>query len=124
MVHAEDLEVLCNLLRVEELPADVEEEYEIRRKMFHGCGGSGPLQALALISLLRFLGHVPPVAVPPVAVNWREHVGDSISALYGDQRLPGILASLGDGGTLECLLDGVDGVVELPRHAVLLTPCQ
>jgi hypothetical protein len=120
MIHPVDAEIIRNLLRVNEVPSDIEEEYEIRVRMFHSGGGSGPLRILALIDLLRHLGRTKPEDPKPVAVDWRNKVGAEIVAKYGDKDFYGTLKGIVDGGRLVCELDGVDTEVELPRYLVTL----
>ena len=120
MIHPADSELLSALLKSEEIPADVEEEYSIRQRMYHATGGNGPLLIWALIDMLRFLGYKRPEDPKPVSVDWRQKVGAQIVAKYGDQDMPGMLTGLGDGGMLVCLLDGVETEVELPRYLVTL----
>lgn len=118
MIHPSDQEVLLALLRVSELPAEIEEEYEVRRRMYHSGGGSGALGIQQLIGVLRHLDIELPDAPVPVQVDWRKHLSEPVLALYGDKKCSGTVTSLGEGGTLICLLDGYDGEVELPRHCV------
>lgn len=118
MIHPSDQEVLLALLRVSELPAEIEEEYDVRQRMYHSGGGSGALGIQQLIGVLRHVGVKLPDAPVSVQVDWRKHLGEPVLALYGDKKCSGTVTSLGEGGTLICLLDGYDGEVELPRHCV------
>lgn len=120
MIHPNDAEVLCSLLRVSDIPATIVDEYEIRRRMYHAGGGSGALGIQQLIGVLRHVGVDLPARDVPVNVDWRDHVGDAIVAKYGDQDVSGTLVSLCDGGNLVLVLDGIDGEVELPRYCVKL----
>lgn len=120
MIHPSDQEVLLSLLRVSDIPAEIEEEYEIRRRMYHSGGGSGALGIQQLIGVLRHLDIELPEVPVPVQVDWRKHLSEPVLALYGDKKCSGTVTSLGDGGMLICLLDGYEGEVELPRHCVSL----
>lgn len=121
MIHPNDSEVLCSLLRVSDIPAEIVKEYEIRRRMYHSGGGSGALGIQQLIGVMRHVGVELPAREVPVNVDWRAHVGEPIIAKYGDKDLAGALVGLCDGGNLVVLLDGVAGEVEIPRHFVKLS---
>lgn len=120
MLHPRDEESLCALLRVSEVPEKVVAEYDIRQRMYHSGGGTGPLGIGLLIGVLRHVGVALPEREVPVEVDWRKHLGEPVLVLYGDQKKSGKVMGLVDGGNLVVLLDGVDGEVELPRHCVSL----
>jgi hypothetical protein len=122
VIHEYDNEVIASLLKTEEIPQDIEAEYEMRRLMYHGAGGSGHLGPAMLVDMLRFLGYGRVAQSAPPRVVWREHVGDAVIATYGDKELSGILANLGDDGMLSVLLEGFDSEVELPAYHVRLAP--
>lgn len=122
MIHPNDAEVLCSLLRVSDVPDDVVAEYEIRRRMYHSGGGSGALGIQQLIGVLRHVGVELPENPVPVSVDWRKYIGAPVTALYGDKTVSGEVTGLGEGGMLFLRLVGYEGDVELPRHCVALAP--
>ncbi len=122
MMHPHDFEILSILLRVDSMPDDIESEYAIRQRMYHGCGGTGPLRALALIEMLRFLGHEQPERPASTNVDWRQHIGARVVAQHGDVEVEGSLVAMAPDGGLVLLLDGVEGETELPRYLVRLCP--
>lgn len=122
MIHHSDFEVIESLLGTPDIPEDVSLEYELRQQMYHSAGGTGPLRALALVDLLRFLGYGSLRETTPEGTDWRQEIGKPILAMYGDREVSGILNGLGQYGTLLVSLDGYDGEVELPRYCVKLAP--
>lgn len=57
MLVPDDELCIQRMLNITEIPDDIEREYMIRVRMYHKQGASGPIGAMALIDMLRFLGH-------------------------------------------------------------------
>lgn len=122
MIHPYDQETLQSLLRVEQIPDDVSEEYEIRRRMYHSAGGSGMVGVHILIDMLRFLGYGKLEKAEADAVtDWRKEIGKPVIAKYKGKKTKGVLVGLAQFGRLDLELEGF-GRVEIPRKSVRLAP--
>jgi hypothetical protein len=120
MMHPSDAEIVMNLLQVTSIPKELDDEYAIWQRMYHGGGASGALRIQMLVPLLRQMGYKPPEPVKVEQVEWRKHIGGPIVAKYGDQDIIGTLAGFGPHGTLVVKLEGYTGEIELPKHCVRL----
>lgn len=119
MLHGSDRHLLECGLKTTEIPADVEAEYEVRRKMYHRMGGSGALGMILIVDMLRSLGHGEFEEKPVVVVQWQDHLGSPVDVLYGSESLRCVLTGLADMGRL-FVKHPVRGILEMPRHAVKL----
>lgn len=123
-ITIQDQQVLQAILGVEQLPEDVVQEAELRTKLYHGAGAcSGPLGPLAMIDLVRFLGHRPKKAEPKVeGVIWRNLTTDgSVKVVAGP-----FFGSMQEGVFLGIMPDGklaikinVDGMVRECRQQMV-----
>lgn len=71
MIHPSDVQSIQRLIGKQEVPDDILLEYEIRIRMWHRDGHSGPLGTLPLIDLVRALKYEPP-RDPPIqaSIDW------------------------------------------------------
>lgn len=124
MIHPDDDAALQRMIGKTELPADVQEEYEIRATMFHRNGGTGPLRGLALVDLVRFLGYMPPRREKPSAdVDWRKYPTDGsvqVEARFYGAWMPGRFLGFVEHGTLAVRLDEDSKVRECRKDMVRL----
>ena len=119
MLHGSDRHLLECGLKTTEIPAEVEAEYEIRRKMLHRMGGSGALGVAMLVELLRGLGLGEFEEAPKVVTHWPDHTGQEVDVLYGSKTLRCVLLGLSDMGRL-FVRHEERGTLEVPRHSVKL----
>lgn len=121
MLHGSDRHLLECGLKTDVIAADVEAEYEVRRKMYHRMGGSGALGMVLIVDMLRSLGYGEFKDAPVVVVQWQDHLGAPVDVLYGSETLRCVLTGLSDMGRL-FVKHPERGVLEMPRHAVKLAP--
>lgn len=129
MLHPDDRGPLLKMLRLDEVPADVEAEYDVWRGMLCRGGASGGLGPQLLIPLIAHLGYQPkPSPEKPEPVRWRDVPDDGSvrvqvpdSAVIGG-KLPGVYVGIiSPDGILGVRLDGEDRVRQFkPFHVQLL----
>lgn len=109
MLNPQDEEMLQRMLRVSSLQDDVRREAEIRTQLFHRSGFNGPLGAVALVDMLRFMGHSPAVEPTPTErIDWTKVDADGsvrVEARFGGAWCPGVFLGLIDNGVLTVRLD-------------------
>jgi hypothetical protein len=120
MIVPQDEEDLRRLLDVDEIPADIAEEYSQRIRFYHRQN-QGPLGELGLIDLIRFCGYKAPGSPQPERVDWHQYrAGTRLEALVDAQWLPGEFKGFVAPGMIATLLDGSESVREvLARDARL-----
>lgn len=91
------------------IPDEVREECDLRTKMFHCDGNSGPLGSLGLIDMLRSMRLGPrKVEEKPEVTIWRNLPQDGsvrVEARYFGAWMPGVFRGFVEGGTLAVQLD-------------------
>ena len=117
MYHPDDHDSLCQMLGVRSLDdqKDVEEEYDLRRRMFCAGGGSGPLGPIALITLARSFNLGPPKQAAPDRIDFRSLPPGKTRVQtyrYSDWH-GGTFVGLGDNGQIYVRLDGDEKVLEI-----------
>lgn len=109
MIHLQDRDSLARMLGNGDVPDSVELEYGIRQRMYHSEGGSGPLGAMALISMLRFLGLGPDSGKEvQEQVNWLDIPDNGtvrVEAEFYNEWAPGTYLGIIEHGTLAVRLD-------------------
>lgn len=102
------------MLRANDLPTKVIDECEIRTRLYHANGHSGPLGTLALIDILRFTKvQLPSAEKPPVVFDWRGVPRHTRVTAYCDGALrKGEFMGYGPNATLAILIDSE----EMTRH--------
>lgn len=117
-----DEETITRLLG--SIPEDVAEEVELRTRMYHRAGGSGPIGTLSIIEAVRHCGHKPDLLPEkPVQIDWRQLPQDGsvrVEAKFFGQWLPGQFIGFVDYGNLAIRFDDDLIVKECPRHIVRL----
>jgi len=115
-------------IRADEIPASVIAEYELRLRMFHGDGNSGPMGTLGIIDLLRSMKLGPPARKPQEAVmDWARVPMDGSVRVEARKHNDGeakwfagtYMGQVG-AGTLAVRLDGREWVDEFSRRNVRL----
>lgn len=124
MIHTDDEYALGRMLGITEFPADLIKEYELRLRMFHANGHSGPLGTIALISVVRELGYGPPyVEEKPVSSDWRKYPYDGSvrveARFFGGWQL-GVFLGFVEAGTVAVKLDNDETVRECRPDMVRL----
>lgn len=122
MIHQDDYDAMTRMFRDTTIPDDVCEEYEVVRRMASSYGHVGALGMNLVVPMMRMLGYGKLVEKKVVNVDWRHHIGENVTAEYGDRRVSGKIVGLGVNGRLVLELDGYSGEVELPRYCVQLKP--
>lgn len=124
MLHPEDHQKLERILRTSTFSQSLLTEYDIRLRMFHACGASGPLGALGLIDLVRSLKLTPVVPeVVPEKIDWRlipRNGKVRVKAKFFDSWVGGTYFGFGEDGTLEVQMDHEERRRHMPRHALRL----
>jgi len=125
-----DEDSLVRMLGVEMdgIPTSVVAEYELRLRMFHSDGNSGPLGTVGIIDMLRSMKLGPPKAKPKEAVlDWAGVPHDGtvrVEAKRDDNGeakwLAGIFLGQVRVGTLAVRLDGREWIDEFSRKNVRL----
>jgi hypothetical protein len=124
MFTEEDEAALCRMLGTTEIPEKFQKEYEIRLRLYHSAGHNGPLGAVGLVDLCRFMFHVPEKIERALEekVDWRRiPTGAYVEAHFMGDWIPGIFKGTGQAGILEVLLEGDDYVRECRPHMVRLS---
>jgi hypothetical protein len=105
---------------LEVIPDEVQEEYELRVKMFHGDGQSGPIGTAACIDILRFCGLKPVQhtgeSEEVQRVDWKTQDSDGsvtvkAGPFYGEMQ-QGVFRGVMTGGMLAIELISEGRVVE------------
>lgn len=116
MIHHDNETSLLRILGVRAIPADVRDEVELRTRMYHSDGNSGPLPTIALIDAVRFCGKTRPVdSAEKAKVQWRDMPQDGttrVEAFVANNWLPGVFLGFVSAGTLMVRLDGIAFVQE------------
>jgi hypothetical protein len=125
MIHPSDAQTLQQMLGTDAFSTALVQEYRIRLKMFHACGGSGPLGILPLIDMIRSGGFIVPSEqkTEPVVVDWMQMPQDgsvAVEANIQGQWLPGKFTGFVGSGTLSVRLDDDPEVRECSPHHVRL----
>lgn len=111
MPHFQDQETLQRLLGVEVVPVNVLEEADIRTRMYHAAGASGPLGIVAMISLVRDMGlnHSGPAGAASGKTDWRALPQDGTVRIeagpFFGSMLPGVFLGFVQAGMLAIHLD-------------------
>jgi hypothetical protein len=109
VIHAEDRDSLLRILGCNEVAPALEKEYELRLRMFHSDGNSGPLRTVALIDLVRSLGLAPPHAPKSEErIDWRQYPQDGsvrVEARFFGGWMPGAFIGFVHNGTLAIRID-------------------
>lgn len=123
MLTVQDEQTLGRLVGGE-IPEDLRQECEMRTRMFHSAGHSGPLGAVGLIDAVRSLGYKPPHVEPPVPkVNWRLYPQDGstrVEAKFFGQWMRGRFLGFVESGILAVRLDDDEVVKECRPDMVRL----
>jgi hypothetical protein len=126
-MHTTDDALLRRMLGIQEdqdpLP-DLVREVEIRTRMFHACGASGPLGALALVDAARHKGFgLKPADPAPARIDWRsKRLGTPVEAKFFGEWMPGTYLGYCGSGTIQVRLDGESMVKEIYPTNVRLAP--
>lgn len=125
MLIPEDEQMLCKILGVSALDADVVDEYQKRRKMYDRAGQSGPLGAVSLIDLLRHINKVAPGESKSAqqVVEWETLPQDGrtrVEARFFGGWVSGTFQGFVEHGTLAIRLDTDDYIRECRRDMVRL----
>jgi len=64
MIVPDDEICIQNMLGLDIIPKDIEDEYMVRARMLHRQLSGGPIGPVAVVDMLRALGHGPPAAAP------------------------------------------------------------
>ena len=124
MIHEQDVNTIRRILGCEKTPEEVEKEYEIRSRMFHRAGGSGPLGVHQMIALVRSLKLAPPKGrTIDQVVDWGAQKQDGsveVEVRYHDAWHRGKFIGWGDMNQLAVRLDGVIAIRSFPRGVVRL----
>ena len=129
MPHFQDQETLTRILGMDPIPNDILEECDLRTSMFHKSGASGPMGALAMISLVRDLGYKPASQAERSAkTEWRELPQDGsvrieAGPFFGTMQ-PGTFLGFVQAGMLAVKLDEDDFVREVRADMVKLAADQ
>lgn len=128
MILIQDLESLQRITGLPEIPPKLEEEYELRLRLYHADGNSGPLGSIGLIDLVRFLGYGRTFAQERVEViDWRQYPQDGsvrVEAKYFGGWMPGAFRGFVADGLLAIKLDDEQFVKECRRDMVRLAENQ
>lgn len=125
MLNPVDTQMLQSMLGVEELPAGLVEECELRTRMYHAAGHSGPLGALGLIPAVRAAGYGPPKPQSPApdAVDWSLMPADGrtrIEAQFGGLWHMGSYVGPGPDGEIAVKLLESGDIMLCRRHMLRL----
>lgn len=120
--HSEDRENLDRILGEGRVGDVVLAELETWTKMMHRAGHPGPIGPVALVSLCRFLGLVPPETAKPAVVQDWESVpkGARVEAKFAGSWHPGVYRGPISMGSLGVTLDGDDRILETSQFYVRL----
>lgn len=116
MFHPEDDFSLHQMLALTgELPADLEQEYDLRRRMYCAGGGSGPIGPIALITLARSFNLGPPKAVQPDRLDFRSFPPGKtrVQTKRYSEWCGGVFVGMGDNGQIYVRLDDEEQVREI-----------
>jgi len=127
MILETDADILERMLGDGSIPSALEDEYQLRLRMLHAAGVSGPLGAIALVDLVRACGIRPEIVMPerPPTVDWQSLPQDGstlVEAQFNGQWMPGKFIGFVGDGTLQVKLDNDDYVRECHGHMVRLPP--
>ncbi len=124
MLHPDDEQDLCRILRREEVPEDLVAEYDVRIGMYHRAGASGPLGAIGLVDMTRALGYEPkPSPDAPPQTDWRIQPKDGrtrVEVILDGEKRDGAFAGFAPAGMLAVEIDGIGDVRECSRLSVKL----
>jgi len=108
VIHTQDETSLQRMLGVE-APEEVRAECELRTRMYHADGNSGPLGSVALIEMVRWMGLSPKNVERPVEkVDWRQYPQDGtvrVEARFFGAWMPGRFLGFVEAGTLAVRLE-------------------
>jgi len=114
VIHTQDETSLRRMLGCE-VPDEVRAECDLRTRMYHADGNSGPLGSVALIDMVRWMGLSPKNVERPVEqVDWRQYPQDGtvrVEARFFGQWMAGRFLGFVEAGTLAVRLED-DATVE------------
>lgn len=124
MIAPEDELTILRMLGVQDVPADIHDEYLRRVRFLHREVSGGPMGPGMLVDMLRFLGYEPAVSgsQQPNACDWREvergtRVQIRRAGRWTEAAMECRFEGFVDSGTLAVLLPS-GRVDEFPRHDV------
>ena len=126
-IIAGDIDSLKRQLGTASFPQPLLDEYQIRIRMVHSDGNSGPLGSLGIMQLCRDMGYGPThnmkSKVITTATSWRDIPDDGaarveVTVMGGTQA--GTFRGVGDVGKLWVRLDGMDDIREYRPDLVRL----
>lgn len=128
-INPTDYESLRRIAGFEAIPKAVEKEYELRCRMFHRDGQSGPLGTAMLVDMLRALDYVAPKTATAEAggIEWGSFPTDGsirVQARYFGDWQPGVFVRMESEGMLGIRLDDDEMVRECRRDIVRLVTNQ
>jgi hypothetical protein len=125
MIHNQDFEMLCGLIGTRTLPANVEQECHLWTRLYHSSGSSGPLGAIALIGMIRYLKtEINAEEIAPVAIEWDSLIQDGsvrVEARFAGTWVTGTFVGFSENGLLAIKIDHDSYVRECRRDTVRLS---